>query len=138
LLYLSYYLKRHRAAYYDRLTAIRENGDWEGWVKFILRGIAETANEAVQSARRVLSLRESHRKLIEEKGLAPTGLRLLDFLFERPVVNVKLAKSHLKVSFATANKLIAQLEQRGLLEETTGGLRNRRYSYAPYLNIFED
>lgn len=138
LLYLSHFLKRHRAEYYDRLTAIREAGDWEGWVRFFLRGVAETADEAVTTARNILTLREQHRALILEKNLGIGGLTLLDLLFERPLVNVNLVKTHLKVSFATANKLVEQLEGLGLLVETTGGQRNRRYRYRPYLALFEE
>lgn len=58
LLYLSLYLKRHRAEYYDRLMAIRENGDWEGWLRFFVRGVAETAEEATLQARSIVQLRE--------------------------------------------------------------------------------
>src|SRR5208283_1175431 len=58
LLYLSHYLKRHRAEYYDRLMAIRNLGDWEGWLKFFVRGIQEVTQEAAEKARRILGLRE--------------------------------------------------------------------------------
>jgi Fic family protein len=137
LLYLSHYLKRHRSQYYDRLMAIREAGDWEGWLKFFLGGIAETADEAVETARAILNLREQHRGLLQEKHLGMSGLRLLDLLFEQPLVNVNAVKSYLKVSFVTANKLVEQLQKLRLLKETTGGQRNRRYRYAPYLALFE-
>lgn len=137
LLSLSHYLKRHRSQYYDRLMAIREAGDWDGWLKFFLGGIAETADEAVQTARAILNLREQHRGLLQEKDLGVSGLRLLDLLFEQPLVNVNAVKSYLKVSFVTANKLVEQLQKLRLLKETTGGLRNRRYRYASYLALFE-
>ncbi len=137
LLYLSHYLKRHRSQYYDRLMAIREAGDWEGWLKFFLGGIAETADEAVETARAILNLREQHRGLLQEKELGVSGLRLLDLLFEQPLVNVNAVESYLKVSFVTANKLVEQLQKLRLLKETTGGQRNRRYRYAPYLALFE-
>ena len=138
LLYLSYFLKQHRMEYYDRLTAIRDNGDWEGWVMFLLRGVKETADEAIRTAGAILKLRETHRGLIEAEGLVINGLKLLDLLFDRPLLNVNIVKTHLEVAFATANKLVTQFEQLGLLDETTGGQRNRRYRYTPYLNIFAD
>ncbi len=59
LLYLSHYLKRHRAEYYDRLTAVRLDGDWEGWLRFFLQGVAETADEATDTAGTIVVLRES-------------------------------------------------------------------------------
>jgi Fic family protein len=138
LLYLSHFLRRHRAEYYDRLMAIREAGDWEGWANFFLRGVAATADEAVKTARNILRLREQHRTLVQSQGLGVNGLKLLDLLFERPLVNVNLVKSQLKVSFATANKLVQQLERLRLLQETSGGQRNRRYRYTPYLGLFEE
>jgi len=138
LLYVSHYLKRHRSGYYDRLMAIREDGDWEGWLKFFLRGVAETAEEASATARDIVNLRERHSALVQERGLQLNGVRLLDLLFERPLVNVKLVKEHLKVAFVTASKLVEQFEGLGLLKETTGGQRNRRFCYAPYLALFEE
>lgn len=138
LLYLSYYLKRNRAEYYDRLMAIRENGDWEGWLTFFLRGVALTAEEATATARSIIDQRERHRTLIQERGLGVNALRLLDVMFRRPILNVNLAKETLGVSFGTAAKLIEQLEDAGLLEEGTGGHRNRRFSYAPYLQLFQE
>jgi Fic family protein len=137
MLYLSHYLRRHRAEYYDRLTAIHQSGDWEGWLTFFLRGVAETADEASRTASRILDLREEHRALVP-RGLGANGPRLLDLLFERPLLNVNLVKEVLGVSYFTANKLVDHFEQLGLLEETTGWQRNRRYRYAPYLALFEE
>src|SRR5208337_73349 len=64
LLYLSHYLKKHRAEYYDRLMAIRNDGDWEGWLKFFVRGVYEVSQEATETARQILGLREEHRRLL--------------------------------------------------------------------------
>lgn len=138
LLYLSHFLKKHQAQYYDRLMAVREDGDWEGWIKFLLRGVAETAEEATNTALAILSLRQYHRDLVQEKGLGLNGLRLLDLVFERPLVNVNLVKRMLDVTFVTANKLIGQLESLELLEEITGARRNRIFRYSPFLNLFEE
>src|SRR3990172_6915229 len=138
LLYLSYFLKRHRGEYYDRLQSIRESGDWEGWLTFFLRGVAETAEAATDTAKAIIRLRDQHRAQLQEAGITLTGLRLLDLLFEQPILNVRLAKDRLRVSFPTADALIDRLRDMGLLEETTGWQRNRRYRYTPYLNLFEE
>jgi Fic family protein len=58
LLYLSLYLKAHRAEYYDRLMAIRNDGNWEGWLKFFLRGVAETSPSATRTAREILAFED--------------------------------------------------------------------------------
>lgn len=138
LLYLSVYLKRHRAEYYDRLTAIRESGDWEGWLRFFLAGVAQTAEEAAVTVRAILDLREEHRRLIQERVPGVNGLRLLDLLFQRPLVHVNLVKDSLGIAFVTANKLVEQLESLGILEEITGRRRDRIFSYSPYVGLFRD
>ena len=137
LLYLSYFLKAHRNEYYDRLQATRTAGDWEGWLKFFLRGVSEVAQEATQTARAILDLREGHRHLMAEKGSAsPAAVALLDFLFEQPLTTAPLVQQHLGCSYGTANNLIGQFVQWGLLTETTGQRRNRRFRYEPYLALF--
>ena len=139
LLYLSHYLKLHRAEYYDRLMAIRNEGNWEGWLKFFLRGVEEVSEEAIDTSRRIFTLREEHRELItSSRGIsAGSGMQLLDYLYEQPIVNVRIVEKRLKSSFVTANKLVEQFVKLEILRETTGGQRNRRYSYVPYLALFE-
>ena len=138
LLYLSHYLKRNRSEYYDRLMAVRESGNWEGWLKFFLRGVAETAEDATQTARAIVVLRERHRTLLQERGLGVNSQRLLDLLFHRPILNVGLVAEQLHVTFATANRLIDQLVQHDIITEVTGHRTHRRFSYAPYLALFEE
>lgn len=138
LLYLSYYLKQHRSEYYDRLTAIREHGDWEGWIAFFLRGVAETATEATATAERIFDLRERHRALVIERQLGQNALKLIALLFARPVVNVNLVQAQLDVAWATANKLIGQFEQLGLISEVTGQKRSRVFRYDPYVDLFDE
>jgi Fic family protein len=136
-LYLSTFLKSNRAEYYDRLTAIREHGDWEGWLRYFLRGVAETAEGAAATARSIVQLRETHRSLIQEEGLGMHGLRLLDLLFHSPVVNVRFVQRRLDIAYVTANKMLSRLESLGIVEETTGGERSRRFRYSPYMRLFE-
>lgn len=138
LLYLSHYLKRHRAEYYDRLMAVREDGHWEGWLQFFLRGVIETSREATETARAIVDLRERHRAVIEQQKLDIIGLRLLDVLYQWPLLNVGFARDKLEVSFPTANKLVTQFVDLNLLQEITGGQRNRRYRYTAYLDLFDE
>ena len=132
LLYLSVFFKRHRAAYYDRLTAVRAQGDWEGWVRFFLLGVAEVSEEATSTARQILELRA--RALTAVRGDA--ARKILDTLFTSPVVDVGRAAQRLGVSFPTAQRAVLELEQAGLLVEVTGMRRNRRFQFAPYLRLF--
>jgi Fic family protein len=137
VLYLSYFLKRNRAEYYDRLTAVRLNGDWEGWLRFFLRGVAETAEEAAKTASRIFEMRETHRALVM-KSAGANGLMLLSELFQRPLVNVKYVAERLDVTFPTANRLVASFMELGLLRELTGQRRSRLFGYEPYLALFNE
>lgn len=138
LLYLSHYLKFHRAEYYDRLMAVRTEGNWEGWLKFFLRGIFEVSESATSTARSILNLREQHRELIgREINNSGYGLRLLDLLFEKPIINIPLVEEYLECSYGTANKTVKQLEKLSLIREITGWQRNRLYRYEPYLILFD-
>lgn len=137
LLYLSHFFKANRDEYYDRLMSVRQHGDWEGWLTFFLRGVAETSADAAATAKKILSLRESHRVQIQET-MSPNGLRVLDLLFKRPMVNIALIQDRLKLSFVTAAKLTDGLVELGIVEEITGARRNRVYRYSPYLALFAD
>ena len=136
LLYLSSFLKRHRSEYYDRLTAVRQDGDWEGWLGFFLRGVTETANEATNTAGAIVALRDHHRALAGDLGA--NGIQLLDYLFAHPLVNVKAVEAALRVSWPTANKLLQACTERGILDEATGFRRNRVFRYSPYLDLFSE
>lgn len=140
LLYLSAFLKTNRAEYCDRLMAIRSDGGWEAWTKFFLRGIRDVSRTATTTARSIITLRETNRADITQKfsAAAATGaMKLLDLLFEHPVVTVRFVEERLGCAFATANKLVEEFAKHGILQETTGGRRNRVFRFAPYLSLFE-
>lgn len=140
LLYLSHYLRRHRAQYYDHLQAIRDHGAWEPWLAFFLNGVREVSEEAVETARRLMELRETLRYEIEQSFGRRTGagLTLLEGLFFEPLVTAADAQRITGLSYAKANSLIAAFEERGLLTEITGQRRNRLFRYDPYLALFSD
>jgi Fic family protein len=138
LLYLSYYLKSNRAEYYDRLTAIRKDGNWESWLKFFLRGVEGVSGEAIEKARQIIQLRETHRDLISKKmSDVKRGFRLLDYLYDQPIVSVRMVENHLNTSYVTADKVVRQLTGLKILTPTSRRRRNRRYSYAPYIALFQ-
>jgi len=136
LLYISLYLKGNRLEYYDRLTAVRQKGDWEGWVKFFLKGIEQTAQEALDTARKVISFRE--KALQTAASLGGMELKLLEFLFRHPLTDVQTAQKKLGVSYNTTSAAITKLESASLLREITGKQRNRIFRFSAYLELFED
>jgi Fic family protein len=139
VLYLSHYFKRHRQEYYDRLQAVRDTGDFEGWMSFFLRGVAEVSVEAAQTARRILELRETHRRIITDHmgRAAGNGHRVLERLFERPIVTVKDMQGLLGTTFAGANQIVRRLTDLEVLREVTGQARHRRFRYDAYIRLFE-
>ena len=140
VLYLSHYLKRNRQVYYELLQAVRTTGDWEAWTKFFLQGVAEVSNEATETARRIVELREEHRTLvIEQLGRgAANGLRFLESLYQRPIFTVTNVTDLLGISAQASNNLTDRLLQMGLVSEITGNRRNRVFRYDPYIALFAD
>jgi Fic family protein len=138
VLYLSHYLKQHRATYYDRLMAVRLAGDWEGWLGFFLTGVADVSREAEQTARQIVHLREDIRQRAQSGHMSARAFRLIDYLFQKPIINVNAARDYLGVSFAAANSLISELTGLGVLTEMTGGSRNRVFRFGAYIDLFRD
>ncbi len=137
LLYLSYYFKARRSEYYDRLTAVRNTGDWEGWLKFFLKGVFLVSQGAVGVAQSIVELREKHRRIIAEKiPGARNGQLLLDQLYKQPIIEPKGTEKILGCSYATANNLIGRMADAGILIEVTGQARHRLFVYAEYLDLF--
>jgi Fic family protein len=140
VLYLSHYFKQHRQAYYEHLQAVRDQGAWEAWLAFFLRGVIEVAGEAAETARRILQLREQHRSAITAQlgRAAGKGHKVLESLFDRPIVAVHDAQKMTGTTYAAANSLVSRLVKLGVLSEMTGYARNRRFRYAPYIALFND
>jgi Fic family protein len=139
LLYLSIFFKDHRDEYYSRLQAVRDQGEWEEWLQFFLDGVAEVATQATETARQILLLREKDRVRIATLGRrSGNGHRLLDLLFQQPYVSAKLVERQLGMTQPTANALVAAVEKLGVLRETTGRKRDRRFLYAEYMDLFQE
>ncbi len=136
LLYLSLWFKRDRREYYRRLSAVRTDGDWEGWVSYFLEGVATIADEAVGAARQLFSLVNQDRtRVMAIDGISVSTLRLFEQLPRRPIVSVASVMSRLRVAKPTAGKVIDQLVGVGVLRETTGRQRDRKYVYDRYLLV---
>lgn len=140
VLYLSYYFKRHRSEYYDRLQAIRDTGNWEDWIEFFLRGVDEVSAQATATARHIMDLRELHRALIVEhlRRKAGNGHRVLEHLYRQPIVSVKNVREVTQTSYPAANDLVHEMVEIGLISEITGQSRNRRFRYDSYIGLFTD
>jgi Fic family protein len=140
VLYLSHYFKRHRQEYYERLQAVRDAGDWEGWLAFFLRGVAAVGRQAADTVRQILSLREEHRASIAKHlgRSAGSGHVVLERLFIRPIMSVNDIADVVGSSYPAANQLVARLAGLGILAEVTGQQRNRLFRYEAYVRLFQD
>lgn len=136
LMYLSGYLKKHQSMYYQRLSVIRSQGDWEGWIEFFLEGVESAAIQAEQGIVAVASLiAGDRRKLLESPRATPAVYRLFESLPMMPRFNVEQVKQKLDTSFPTANAAVSVLEALGIVEEVTGQKKNRTYSYKSYIDL---
>jgi Fic family protein len=139
LLYLSYFFKKNRQEYYDRLEMVRARGDYEQWVEFFLRGVLETAESAADATKKILELQTAHRNLLWEKKMSsPLAVGLLEKLFYTPYLSIREVAHAFSVSFQAASTLVSQFESAGILREITGRKRDKRYIYVEYLNILSE
>ena len=135
LLYLSLYFKRHRLAYYQRLNAVRTEGDWEGWLDFFLDGVATIADEAVGTAQDLFVLvSDDRQRLLAHPGVTLPALQLFERLPGRPIVTAHWVAETLPTTKPTAGRAIDALEEAGILFETTGRKRDRVYAYRRYVD----
>lgn len=137
VLYLSTYLKQHQRDYFRCLTAVREDGDWEGWLKYFLTGVSDPAANAAGTAARIHRIRERDRERLLDADGQKRDLVLLDRLYRQPIVNGAWVERELDVAKATANKLLTRMENAGILRETTGFKRNRLFRYDEYVDVFD-
>ncbi len=140
LLYLSHFFKLNKLEYYEYLQKVRDEGDWESWLKFFLRGVYEVAQEATITARKIVQLREHHRDVITKNMPRSAGNahNLLEHLYIRPVITVNGAAVATGLSYANANKLVMKFQKLGILREMTRSQRNRRFIYSEYTSMFAD
>jgi len=136
LLYLSFYLKKNKADYYDMLMKLRLEGAYENWLKFFLNGVSETSEESANTAREIIKLKDDLITKIYENSISSVyAVKLIDLLFVTPLISVKDAYERLKISNQAANELFKRFESIGILKEITGKQRYKRYIFKSYVDI---
>jgi Fic family protein len=139
LLYLSLYLKTHRADYYRLLQEVREHGNWEAWLDFFLTGIAETANQAFDAATEIAELfRHDRERIATESERAGSALRIYDLFQKAPFLTSNQLVRETGLSAPTVNAALADLERLGIINEITGRKRDRVFGYRRYLAILSE
>ncbi|MDI6816879.1 MAG: Fic family protein [Actinomycetota bacterium] len=136
-LYLSDFFERNRSKYYDALTFVRERNDMDQWIVFFLAAVIETAKKGRGTFEKIISLRARYENQIVDLGRrAKPAHKLLLGLFSTPAITVAQTADYLGSSVSTANTLVNELEQKGILKEITGFSRNRVFILHEYLNLF--
>jgi Fic family protein len=138
MLYLSAYLKTHQQEYYDRLTQVRIDGNFEAWTRFFLEGVCEVSKMVVDTTRRIQELERTDGDKLVQAGEGTHGLNLIRALLRQPVVMVKDVTEMVNVSYSKANNLIAVCEELGILRQISKGRRNRRFGYKSYIDILSE
>lgn len=137
LLYLSLFFKTHRDLYYDHLQTVRTKGDWEGWLKFFLEGITETANQAVETTKKMIALFSKDEEKIKGLGgkASPSALLVYRYLQKKPYVSVPIISKELEITQPTARSALKNLESLGIVKETSKKQRNLLFVYKEYIDL---
>lgn len=139
LLYLSLYFKINRQSYYDHLQHTREKGDLEEWLRFFLKGVIYTAEQAVKTIQQTLELLEKDRHKIQGIGkAAASALIIHDLIKKTPITDGNKIVSMSGLTLPTVNSSIKHLIELGIVTELTGRSRNKIYKYTRYLDILSE
>jgi len=139
ILYLSDFMENHIKLYYENLNNVRENNDISQWFKFFLVGIIETAKKGIKTFDSILQLQKQNDAMVQSfRSRAGNAQKVINYLYQRPVINAEKVKLITKLSMPSAYKLLELLETNQLIKEVTGGQRGRMYSFEKYLKIFKD
>jgi Fic family protein len=139
LLYLSLYLKAHRADYYRLLQEVREQGAWEAWLEFFLVGVAETANQAFDAANQIVALfRRDRERITSQSERASSALQIHDLLQQNPFATAGALVKQTGLTAPTVNAALADLQRLGIVEEVTGRRRGRVFGYTAYVEILNE
>lgn len=141
-LYLSFYLKEHRIEYYDRMSAIRETGDYEQWIKFFLEGIYVSGKSAIKTANELIVLREKNIKKLNSENYTKrtfeTMMKIFHYLEAHPIIEIRKTSKDLSMAYNTVSLAIDRFEKLGILHLVKKQGRNKVYSYKEYIDILKN
>jgi len=138
ILYMSFYFKKNRKEYYNKLMEVRNTGVWNSWLEFFLRGAIETAEEATETARKIIALKDETITMLYENSVSSIyAVRIIDLLFEKPLISTNEISKKIKITKQTANTIINKFEKIGILKEITGKKRYKKFQFVDYVNIIK-
>lgn len=135
-LYISYFLKKNRVEYYDRMTEVRAKGDYEQWVKFFLMALIESAEDATATIGELTALHDKNHTALSGIGRASKNtMQVFEYLESNPIIDIKKTAAALGMSFNTVSSAVKRLTDMGILVKTSDVGRNRTFAYEAYLDI---
>lgn len=135
-LYISYFLKKNRVEYYDRMTEVRAKGDYEQWVKFFLMALIESAEDATATIGELTALHDKNQAAVSGIGRASKNtMQVFEYLESNPIIDIKKTAAALGMSFNTVSSAVKRLTDMGILVKTSDAGRNRTFAYEAYLDI---
>ena len=138
-LYISYFLKRNRVEYYDRMTEVRNKGNYEQWIRFFLQAIAECAEDAIVTIDKLTALHNINEAAIWQTGRATRNtLLVFHYLEANPIIDIQKTADALGISFNTTASAVKKLIDKSILVQTNNKNRNRTFAYEAYLDILRD
>ncbi len=138
-LYISYFLKKNRIEYYDRMNEVRLKGNYEQWIKFFLEAVYESAKDAVETIDKLTSLHDNYcLKIVGMGRRAKNVIRVFEYLEANPIIEIQKTAKELDIAFNTMSSIVKDLISIGVLEQTSTQSRNRTFAYKEYLEILKE
>jgi Fic family protein len=138
ILYLSDFFERYRNDYYTLLFGVSQSGNWDAWLKYFIRGVAEQSKVAEETGHKILNLQKKYRQQLQKESVSMPAFQLLDMLFLNPFVSVPGISDYLKITWPTAKASVDRLMRLGILKEVSGRKRSRIYCAEELLNILAE
>ena len=135
-LYISYFLKKNRVEYYDRMSEVRAKGNYEQWVKFFLQALLESAEDAIATIDELVMLHDKNADLIAKMGRASKNAMLVfKYVESNPIIEIQKTSEALGIAYNTTSSAVNRLVNIGILTQTTNANRNRTFAYEEYLAV---
>ena len=136
VIYISYFLKKNQIEYYDRISEVRRNGNYEQWVSFFLEAVSSAAKDSLETIEKLAKLHDRNVAILPSTTRKNDNVRrLFDYVEQYPIIDIKRTATALGISFNTTSTAVNKLVEAGILKEKTNAARNRVFSYEEYLNI---
>ena len=136
IIYISYFLKKNQIEYYDRISEVRRNGNYEQWIEFFLEAVSAAAKDSLATVEKLSELHERNLSLLPVTSRKNDNVRrVFDYIEQYPIIDIKRTAAYLGLSYNTVAAAVNKLIQARILKEKTNAARNRVFSYEEYLNI---